>query len=131
MLAIETAPTLHPARVQATDGAGALTPFAVIMYGQLSFVALMMSVQYWKEEVKKGLPVTVSVNTGFGGNDVVRRMRLERRMVIRHQRAIVGDEIQQVGHQLEIGWDIQIIACEVDVIELDVDHMLDIAMDRL
>ena len=81
--------------------------------------------------MKKGLPVTVSVNTGFGGNDVVRRMRLERRMVIRHQRAIVGDEIQQVGHQLEIGWDIRIIACEVDVIELDVDHMLDIAMDRL
>src|SRR5262249_39004538 len=49
MLAIATAPTLHPARVNATHGAGAFLPSAVIMLGLGSVVALTTSVQYENE----------------------------------------------------------------------------------
>src|SRR5580704_3247605 len=49
MFAIETAPTLQPARVHGTHGAGAFFPSAVIMKNLGSVVVLTMSVQYWNE----------------------------------------------------------------------------------
>src|SRR5713101_8358069 len=50
MFAMEAAPTLQPARVQGTHGAGAFFPSGVIIKNDGSVVALTMSVQYWNDE---------------------------------------------------------------------------------
>src|SRR6202035_2205892 len=52
MLAIETAPTLQPARVHGTHGAGAFFPSGVIMKNDGSVFAFTMSVQYWNDAAK-------------------------------------------------------------------------------
>jgi hypothetical protein len=51
-------------------------------------------------------------------------------MIVRHQRAIVRDEVEQMRHLLQIGWHVGVVALEVGIIELNVDHMLDIAARR-
>src|ERR1700719_476270 len=52
-------------------------------------------------------------------------------MVIRHQHAIVRDEIQKVGHLFEIGGDVGIVASEVNIVELNVDNVLDLSPRRV
>src|SRR5579863_1560513 len=52
MVEIDTAPTLLPARLQGTHGAGAFFPSLVIMKKVGSVVALTISVQYWNEAAK-------------------------------------------------------------------------------
>jgi hypothetical protein len=51
MLAMETAPTLHPARVNGTQGTGAFLPDAVSRLKVGSATAFTMSVQYVNEVV--------------------------------------------------------------------------------
>jgi hypothetical protein len=52
MSAIDTAPTLNPARVNATHGAGAFLPSGVTRLNELSNPGLTTSVQYVKAEGK-------------------------------------------------------------------------------
>jgi hypothetical protein len=47
-------------------------------------------------------------------------------MIVCHQRAIVGDEVKQVGHLLQIRRHIGVVTLEVGIVELNVDHMLDV-----
>jgi len=68
----------------------------------------------------------VRVYAGLRRNNVIRRVRLERRMVIRHQHAITGDEVQEIGHLFQIGWNVWIVPGEVDVVELKINHALDL-----
>ncbi|HEU4731937.1 MAG TPA: hypothetical protein VFT22_28775 [Kofleriaceae bacterium] len=49
-------------------------------------------------------------------------------MVIAEQRAVAGDELEQVRHLLEVGRHARVVAPEVDVVELHVDHVLDPAV---
>src|SRR5258708_17225973 len=51
MFAMETAPTLHPARVKGTHGAGAFAPEGVSRLKLGSATGLTISVQYVKEVV--------------------------------------------------------------------------------
>ena len=44
------------------------------------------------------------------------------------QRAVPLEEVQQVRHLLEVGRDIRAVAPEVRVVELQVDHVLDLAV---
>src|SRR5690242_8225954 len=57
-------------------------------------------------------------------------MRDQHGMIVRHQRAIVGDEVEQMRHLLQIRRHVGVVALEVGIIELNVDHMLDIAARR-
>ena len=50
-------------------------------------------------------------------------------MVIGEQSALVLEEIQQIGHQLEIGRHIRIISAEMDIVELDMDDVLDAVVE--
>src|SRR5262249_26605781 len=47
------------------------------------------------------------------------------------QGAFALDEVEQMGHLLEVRWDVRVIPPEVCVVELDVDHMLDVATGRV
>ena len=61
----------------------------------------------------------------FGGQDVIGRVRDQRRVVVRHPRAVVLDELHQARHHLQVGRDIRVVAEEVDVVERDLDDVLD------
>src|SRR5262249_23163783 len=60
-----------------------------------------------------------------GRGDVVRRVRDQRRVVIAAYHAVVLQEIQQIWHLLEIGWDVRIVATQMYVVEGDVNEPLD------
>src|SRR5437899_9572054 len=57
MFAVETPPTLQPAFVYVTHGAGAVWPPSPTMFGIVSVVPSTVSVQYLNDEVKRGTPV--------------------------------------------------------------------------
>jgi len=48
-------------------------------------------------------------------------------VVICEQHAFVFNKVEQVGHLFQVRGDIGIVACEVGIVELDVDYVLDIA----
>jgi uncharacterized protein YlzI (FlbEa/FlbD family) len=58
-------------------------------------------------------------------------MRDQRRVMIRGKRAVVFEKIQQVRHLLEVRGDVRVIAGEMYVVELNVDHVLDVSARRL
>jgi hypothetical protein len=66
------------------------------MFGNVSFVPSTVSVQYLKDDVKRGAPVL--------------------------------EKVQQVRHLLEVRRDVGDVAPEVRVVELQVDHVLDLAV---
>jgi hypothetical protein len=45
--------------------------------------------------------------------------------VLVQHRAVVLQEVVQVRHLLEIGRDVRVVPCEMDVVENDVDDVLD------
>jgi hypothetical protein len=49
--------------------------------------------------------------------------------VICEQGALVFEETQQVGHLLEIGRHVRIVAAEMDIVELDIDDALDAVVE--
>ena len=73
----------------------------------------------------------VRVDAGLRRNNVVRRVGLERRMVIRHQYAITGDEVQEIGHLFQVGRNVWVIPGEVNVVELKVNYALDLSSRRI
>ena len=77
------------------------------------------------EAVGDGHAVAVAVHTGDGGEDVGGCVRDKRRVVVREQSSVPANEIQQVRHLLQVGRDVRIVAREMRVIELHVDHVLD------
>ncbi|MGA8961951.1 MAG: hypothetical protein WB475_17255 [Pseudolabrys sp.] len=52
-------------------------------------------------------------------------------MVIPADDSVIENEIEQIGHLLEIGWDIRIVAAQMHVVERNMDDMLDLAARRL
>lgn len=69
----------------------------------------------------------VAINARQRGNDVVRRVRLQRSMFARDKRAVAFQEVQQIRNLLQIGGDIRVVARKVDVIELNINNMFDLA----
>ena len=53
-------------------------------------------------------------------------MRDQGGVIVREQRAVAANEVEQVRHLLEVGWNVRVVTKEVRVVELDVDHMLDV-----
>ena len=47
-------------------------------------------------------------------------------MVVRDERAVVLEEVQEVRHLLEVGRDVRVVAPIVRVVELQIDHVLDL-----
>jgi len=69
--------------------------------------------------------VPIAVGVGERGDDVVRGMRDERRVVIGEQHSVALEELQQIGHLLQIRGHVRVIAAQVHVVELDLDHVLE------
>ena len=57
MFAADTPPTLQPAAVYVSHGAGAVWPPSPTMFGSVSFVPSTVSVQYLNDDVNCGAPV--------------------------------------------------------------------------
>ena len=79
------------------------------------FVLLLTTLVFSQGVASGDLHVTVPIDAGQGGNDVIRGVGLERGVMVRHHCAIVYEEVQQVRHLLEVGRDIRIIPREMDV----------------
>lgn len=58
-------------------------------------------------------------------------MRDQDRVIARVERAVLLDEIEQIGHLLEVRRHMRIVAGEVDVVEFHVDNMLDFSRGRV
>jgi len=54
-------------------------------------------------------------------------MRDEHCMMVRIQSALALEEIQEMRHLFQVGWDIRVIAPQVSVVKLNVDEVLDLA----
>src|SRR6185312_321102 len=67
----------------------------------------------------------LAIHTREGGHDVNRGVRDERGVMVGEQGALLFEEIQQIGHLLEIGRDVRVVASQVNVVELKVDDVLD------
>ncbi len=50
-----------------------------------------------------GYSVAVGIDAREDGNDVVRGVRDERRVVVAEEHAVVLEEVEQVGHLLKVG----------------------------
>jgi hypothetical protein len=74
--------------------------------------------------------VAVRVEAGEGGENASRSVRDENGVVVRVQRAVVPDEVQEVRHLLQVGGNLRVVTAEMGVVELDVDHPLDVVKGR-
>ena len=75
--------------------------------------------------VGDGHAVPVAVQAGEGGQDVVGGVRDQRRVVVGQERAVAGEEVQQVRHLLQVGRDVRVVPEVVHVVEHDRHHVLD------
>ena len=75
--------------------------------------------------------MVIGVEPDLSCQDVIGRVRNEHRVVARVHRAVLLDEIEQVRHLFQIGWNVWIIASEVNVIELHVDDVLELSRRRI
>jgi hypothetical protein len=69
-------------------------------------------------------PLPVPIQAGQGGEDVVRGVGDQRRVVVRQHRPVLLDEIQQVWHHLEVRRNVGVVAEEVHVVKRELDHVL-------
>jgi len=46
-------------------------------------------------------------------------------MVLRVERAVLLNEVQQIGHLLQVRRHVRIVACKMYIVELDVDDVFD------
>ena len=67
----------------------------------------------------------VAVQPGPGGQQVISGVGDERGVVVGQERPVAPEEVQQVGHHLQVGRDVRVVAEEVDVVEAELDHVLD------
>ncbi len=77
------------------------------------------------EAVRDRHPLAVAVKTGQRCQDVVRRMRDQRRVVVREHRSVALDEVEQVRHHLQVRRDVRVVPEEMHVVERELDHVLD------
>ena len=75
--------------------------------------------------------VVVRVQAGLGGENVIRCVRNQNRMIAGIERAVLLDEVQQIGHLLQIRRHVRIVAREMDVIEFHVNHMSQLSRWRV
>ena len=68
--------------------------------------------------------MAIGIQAGLHRDDVSARVRDERGMCLREERAIAGEKVQQMRHLLQVGRDVRIVAVEVDVIELQINDVL-------
>jgi hypothetical protein len=73
----------------------------------------------------------VAINAGLGRENIGRGVRNQRGVMIAADGAIVLDEIEQVRHLFEIGWNVRIVAPQVHVVENDMDNVLDLTAWRI
>ena len=76
-------------------------------------------------------PVPIWIDTGQRGQDVPGGVRDQRRVMVRQERPVALDEVEQIGYLLEVRRDVEVVAREVDVVELEPDQVLDAAVGRL
>ncbi len=69
--------------------------------------------------------LAVAIQPGKGRQDVIGSMRDKRRVVVRHPRAVVLEELQQARHQLQVRRDVRVVPEEMDVVENELDDVLD------
>ncbi len=74
--------------------------------------------------------MALPIDTGESSNDVVGGVGDERGMVIGGERAVVHEEIEEMGHLLQVRGNVRVIAGEVNVVELNVDDVLDVSASR-
>jgi len=72
--------------------------------------------------------MAVAVDTGQGSQDVVGSVRNQHCVMVRVQRAIVADEVEQMWHLLQVGGHVGVVALQVGVVELNVDDVLNPAV---
>ena len=78
------------------------------------------------EGVGDGLTLMVGIDAGERRQDVVGRMGDERRVVMRDERPLVSQEIEEIGHLLDVGRNVGVVARQVHVVELHVDDVLNL-----
>ncbi len=145
MFAVPTPPTSQPARVNGTHGAGVVWPVSVIMFGFVSLVGSTGFVQYLNELVKFGLFAvpgssrscsTPSAPGGPGrGRSASYRIPpavCEIRIVWSFVNSVplCFRKSSRCGICSQIGRDVRVVAVVVDVVELEVDHVLDAVRER-
>ena len=69
--------------------------------------------------------LAVAVQAGERGQQVVRGVRDQWRVVVGQKRAVTGEEVQQVRHHLQVGRDVGVVPEEVHIVERQLDHVLD------
>ena len=77
------------------------------------------------EAVRDGLPHPVGVDARQRRENPRRRVRDQDGVVVREQRAVAADEVEQVRHLLEIRRDVAAVPQEMRVVELNRDDVLD------
>ncbi len=78
--------------------------------------------------VRHGLPVPVRIEARERAQDPAPRVRDQNCVVVRVERAVVLQEVQQMRHLLEIRRDVRVVPQEVDVVELQIDDVLDLSL---
>src|SRR5438132_10103606 len=75
--------------------------------------------------------MTITVDPCQRRQDIRCRMSDERSVVIGEQDTILFNEVEQVGHLLKVGGNVRVITPEVCVVELNIDHVLNVAASRI
>src|SRR5215467_1228664 len=73
----------------------------------------------------------VGIETGLRGEDAVGGVGDKDGVIAGVERALLLDEIEKVGQLFEIGWNVGVIASEMNVVEFDVNDVLDFAARRI
>src|SRR5262249_31759573 len=76
--------------------------------------------------VRDGLTVPVGIQARQRAEDPAAGVRDQNRVVVRVERPVALQEVQQVRHLLHVGRDVRGVPLEVDVAQLEVDDVLDL-----
>ena len=78
--------------------------------------------------VRDRLALPIRVETREARQDPARGVRDQDRVVVREQRAVVLEKVVEMRHLLQVRLDIRVVAVEVRVVELEIDHVLDVVV---
>ena len=73
----------------------------------------------------------VAIDAGQGCQDIDRRVRDQRRVMLGKECAAVLHEVEQVRHLLEVGRHIWVVAPQMHIVELEINHPLYLVADAL
>src|ERR1700730_16666540 len=77
-----------------------------------------------ENRVTDGYAHLLAIDAGERSQDVDRGVGDERRVMVGEKRALLLQEMQQVGHLLKIRRHVRIVAAQMDIVELNVDDVL-------